>query len=300
MFLSGVHTKYLGFPAGGALEFARSIEQRYLALGGTIQYRSKVAAILTETNENGTRVVGVRMEDGSEARADMVISNADGRTTIYGMLAGKYIDERIDKFYNNPPEKQVMALNVFLGVKRDFSAEPHGLVLCLPQPIEIGGQMLDRLHIENYAFAPEMAPDGFTTLKVTMPGSYCYWKALKEQGDAYAQEKQRVAQTVISALDQRFSGLAQQIEVTDIATPLTTERFVGSWQGYQVWGFPDQGITDALSGKGLSRELPGLENFYMVGQWAGGLGLPNVAAMGRKTVELICKRDKRKFQTAVA
>jgi len=41
--------------------------------------------------------------------------------------------------------------------------------------------------------------------------------------------------------------------------------------------------------------LPGLERFYMVGQWTGGLGLPNVAAMGRKTVQLICKRDGQPF-----
>ena len=300
MFLSGVHTKYLGFPVGGALEFAHSIEKRYLQLGGEIRYRSRVAEILTEASGSSSRALGVRFEDGRQENADIVISNADGHATIYDMLGGRFTNERIDKFYAAPPAKQVMGLNVFLGVKRDFGSEPHGLVLCLPQLLEIGGETLDRLHIENYAFAPEMAPAGGVTLKVTMPTSFTYWKNLKEQGAAYTLEKERVVNTVISALDQRFPGLAQQVEVTDVSTPLTTERFVGSWLGYQVWGFPDQGLTDALSGKGLSRELPGLDNFYMVGQWAGGLGLPNVAVMGRKTIELICKRQKMRFETRVA
>ena len=33
----------------------------------------------------------------------------------------------------------------------------------------------------------------------------------------------------------------------------------------------------------------------MVGQWAGGLGLPNVAAMGRKAIQAQCKEDGRRF-----
>ncbi|MFN2110289.1 MAG: NAD(P)/FAD-dependent oxidoreductase, partial [Anaerolineae bacterium] len=83
----------------------------------------------------------------------------------------------------------------------------------------------------------------------------------------------------------------------DVATPLTTERFVGSFRGYQAWGVPDQKMLDALTGKGLSKTLPGLSNFYMVGQWAGGLGLPNVAAMGRRVIADLCKQDGQRFVT---
>ena len=82
-----------------------------------------------------------------------------------------------------------------------------------------------------------------------------------------------------------------------MATPLTTERFAGSFMGYQAWGVPDQSMLDVLMGKGLSRTLTGLDNFHMVGQWAGGLGLPNVAAMGRKVVAALCEQDGRRFMT---
>ena len=44
--------------------------------------------------ENG-KAVGVRLEDGTEERADIVISAADGRATIFNMLDGKYVDEKI-------------------------------------------------------------------------------------------------------------------------------------------------------------------------------------------------------------
>jgi phytoene dehydrogenase-like protein len=291
MFLSGCATRNFGWPAGGSLEFAHSIAQRYTALGGDIQYRAKVEKVLVQND----RAVGVRLSDGTEHRADVVISNADGRATIYDMLDGRYTSELIRTFYANPPKQQEMALHISLGVARDLPGEPHMLVLWLPEPVEIAGQVCDRLDIELFAFAPETAPAGRTAVQVVATTSYDYWKA--RPPEAYRAEKERVAETIIACLDRRFPGLRAQVEVTDVATPLTTERFTGSYLGYQAWPVPGQKLLDALSGKGLSKTLPGLSNFYMVGQWAGGIGLPNVAAMGRRAIAAICKRDRRRFVT---
>jgi len=77
-----MHQKTFGYPIGGSLEFARVLEQRYLALGGKIHYKSEVVKILVENDQ----VVGVRLADGSEHHSDIVISAADGHTTIFEML----------------------------------------------------------------------------------------------------------------------------------------------------------------------------------------------------------------------
>lgn len=293
-FLAGCASRDFGWPAGGSLEFARSIAQRYTALGGEIHYRAKVDKILVEN----TCAVGVRLTDGTEHRADAVISNADGRTTIFDMLEGRYTTERIRTYYANPSQQQEMALHVSFGVAREFPDEPHTLVLWLPEPVEIAGRTCDRLDIEFFNFAPEMSPPGKTAVQVVATTSYDYWKALSPED--YRAEKARVAETLIACLERRFPGFAAQVEVTDVATPLTTERFTASFMGYQAWGVPNQSMLDALTGKGLSKTLPGLSNFYMVGQWAGGLGLPNVAAMGRKAVAALCKQDGRRFVTTEA
>ncbi len=293
MFLSGCAARNFGWPAGGSLEFARSIAQRYTALGGKIHYRAKVEKILVEND----RAVGVRLHDGTEHRADFVISNADGRATIFDMLEGRYTTELIRTFYANPPTQQEMALHISLGVAREFPDEPHTLVLWLPQPVEIAGRPCDRLDIEFFNFAPEMAPAGKTAVQVVATTSYDYWKALSPE--AYRAEKSRVADTVIACLERRFPGLAAQVEVSDVATPLTTERFTGSFMGYQAWPVPHQTMLEALTGKGLSKTLPGLANFAMVGQWAAGLGLPNVAAMGRRAIAALCKQDGRRFVTTM-
>ncbi|MBC7235592.1 MAG: hypothetical protein H5T69_07100 [Chloroflexi bacterium] len=238
-----------------------------------------------------------RLSNGTEHRADVVISNADGRTTIFDMLDGRYVTDRIRAYYTDPPQEQDMALHISLGVARDMRTEPHALVLWLPEPIEIAGKRRDRLDVEFFAFAPETAPPGKTTVQVLCSTSYEYWKALSKE--EYRAEKERAAEAVIACLDRRFPGFREQVEVIDVATPLTTERFVGSYLGYQAWPMPEQKLLDALSGKGLSKTLPGLSNFYMVGQWAGGLGLPNVAAMGRWAIRELCKRDGRRFMTRV-
>jgi len=300
IFIAGVSTYDLGFPEGGALEFARKIEQRYLSLGGKIQYHSKVEKILVDSNGHSDRAIGIQLTDGSQYFADVIVSNADGFSTIYHMLEGRYTTPTIEKYYQDFPKNQVMSLHVSLGINMDFSDQPHALVLWLPESIEIAGEMVDRLDLEFYNFAPEMAPQGKSTLKVTCSSSYEYWADLKSHGDdQYNADKNQIASLIINQLERRFPGLHQQVEVIDVATPLTTERFAGSFHGYQAWAIPAQSPMEALQGKGLSKTLPELENFHMVGQWAGGLGLPNVAVMGRKLVQSLCKQERRRFVTSV-
>jgi phytoene dehydrogenase-like protein len=48
----------------------------------------------------------------------------------------------------------------------------------------------------------------------------------------------------------------------------------------------------------MQKTLPGLENFYMAGQWvAPGGGVPNAAMSGRNVIQIICKKEKRRFTT---
>lgn len=88
--------KVAGYPVGGSLEFARSLECRCLALGGEIHYESRVEKILAEND----RAVGVRLVDGNEHYSDYVLSAADGRTTIFDMLGGRYVSKKIQGYYS--------------------------------------------------------------------------------------------------------------------------------------------------------------------------------------------------------
>ena len=170
------------------------------------------------------RAVGIRLADGAEQRADTVISAADGYSTIYGMLGGRYKNEAIERYYAAVPDAQDMTIHVSLGVARDLTHEPHAIVYMLPEPVTLTGEARDRLDLELYSFDPSLAPAGKSVIKVMLRSRYAYWKALASDHGAYEAEKQTIAETVIAQLERRFPGLSAQVEVADVATPLTTER----------------------------------------------------------------------------
>jgi phytoene dehydrogenase-like protein len=290
-FLAGCHNQTLGWPSGGSLAFAQTIAQRFEDLGGEIAYRSRVSKVLVEND----RAVGVRLDDGAEHRADVVVSACDGHATIFDMLGGKYADDRIRAYYDAAPDEAEMSLCVSLGVARDMSDAPHALTCFLEEPVTVMGKLHDRLDVEIFNFDPALAPEGKTPVKLLFKAGYDYWKTLAADRARYDEEKQQIAETVVAQLDKRFPGLAQQVEVIDVATPLTIERFTGNWRGLQAWTEPPQMLTAAM--QGLTRTLPGLSNFHMVGQWAGGIGISTAAISGRNLIKRLCKQDGKGFMT---
>jgi len=278
-----------GWPAGGSLAFARRLAERCQQAGCEIHYKAKVEEVLVEND----RAAGIRLADGTEEHADAVISNAPGYPTIYGMLGGRYTSKGIRQYYGSPVDEIGMGIHVSLGIDMDLSGEPHAIVSLLEKPVLIAGQERDRLNIEIFSFDPSMAPAGKTSLKVTFKTGYSFWKQLYSDRTAYDAAKQAAAQAVIDVLDKRFSSLAGRIEAVDVATPITTERYTGTGHGFKM--SPLTFLKGAATGKGLSMTLPGLQDFYMVGQWAGTPGLTMVTAMGRKVIKSICGEDGKTF-----
>ena len=66
-------------------------------MGGTIHYDAKVKKMLITNNQ----VVGIELEDDTEVKADIVISAADGYSTIFKMLDGKFTNKKIRHLYEN-------------------------------------------------------------------------------------------------------------------------------------------------------------------------------------------------------
>ncbi len=291
MTLAWMHKKSAGYPIGGSLEFSRAIEQRYLDLGGEIHYRSPVSRILVENDQ----AVGVRLADGTEHRGDIIISAADGHSTIFDMLDGKYINDKIRGYYDKLPIFPPL-VQVALGVARSFEGLPHSIIYPLEEPVTIAGQEHKSVGVEIYNFDPTLAPPGKTVLKVMFDSNYDYWKELSEDPEHYKAEKEKIADQVITMLDQHFLGLAGQVEMCDVATPMTWERYTGNWRAsFEGWL-----ITTKSFGMRMSKTLPGLKNFYMAGQWVMPRGgVPTVAMSGRNVVQIICSQDKKPFATNI-
>jgi phytoene dehydrogenase-like protein len=285
------------WPVGGASELARSIEQRYLTLGGTIHYKSQVEKIIVEHD----KAVGIRLTDGTEHRADIIISDADGRKTINDMLDGKYTNDIVQGYSAPNQDETPFGVDVFLGVNRDLSKEPSSLAFPFKHPMQIGNHTVHGMEAQLYGFDSTMAPEGKGTIKVELNASYAYWKELyNTDKERYQQEKQKIAEQVIKILEQRYPGLQKQVEVIDVCTLMTWERYIGGTQGW--FNFPKRkmqfNLKPETEDKTYKTTLPGLSNFYFVGVWATMMGsLPHNALSGKTIIQRLCKQDGKTFQT---
>jgi phytoene dehydrogenase-like protein len=293
-----LHNKNAGFPLGGSRPLSEALEARYKSLGGIIHYEKRVEKILTE----GDRAVGIKLDDGSEYRSSRVISAADGYSTIFKMLEGKFVDEKISEQYERwVPFPSLIFIGI--GVNRPFYDEPKtvsGFSFPLQKPVTIGEKVRNRIGVHLYNQDPSMAPEGKTALTIMFETDYDYWKKLSEDKKAYKQKKDEIGRTVVELLEQRFPGITSQVEMIDVATPMTFERYTGNWKGsFEGWLITPSNSDVVM--KPMSQSLPGLKNFYLCGQWVEpGGGLPTGVMSARRLLKRICKEDGRKFITTNA
>jgi phytoene dehydrogenase-like protein len=290
-----------GFPQGGSLALARSIEERYLSLGGDIRYRGRVAKILVEDD----RAVGIELSDGERHYADYVVSACDGRTTIYHMLEGKYTTPEIDKLYDELLDQPLSiyhgVVSVFLGVRIPTDLEgPHSTtyVLSEEEASQLPGALQRYLWVQQRSrCCPSFAPPGRSVWNCVYYSSDDWHELRKEDRRAYRVRKKQVVDFVLDYLERKFPGIRDKVEVVSVATPATTARFTGNYKGsIAAWkGFCEASdITERLAEDGRM-QLPGLSGFYMAGHWAGMSGLVLSASSGRFVVQYLCQDRGRAF-----
>ncbi len=288
----GLDANEAGWPEGGSLALAKSIEKRYRELGGILRLGARVAQIVVEND----RAVGVRLEDGSEHRADLVISAADGRATLFGLLKGKYLTPALRKLYETLPLYKPL-MQVSFGVRRDLSAEPRLITYGFAPPARFGQTEAPFVFLNNYSFDPTMAPAGCSTVSVCFWSSFDCWQKLYQDRLRYHEEKKRVREDATRWLESIYPGIGVDIEVVDVATPMTTARYTGNYRAsYEGWRPTPRTIQTRIP-----TTLPRLKGFSMVGQWTRPFaGLPTVAMDGRNAVEVLCHQDGKAFVTSVA
>ena len=282
-----------GYPIGGSLRIIGLIEEQYRALGGKLRFDTRVEKIIVR---NG-KAAGVVVKDGEEITADIVVSAADGHTTIFQFLEGKFLGEKIDKAHKcyKPFPSYVQ---VSLGVNADLKGEAGFLGVCSRRKIQIDPEtQKDTVSFRIFNFDPTFAPPGKTAV-VCFLGTfnYSYWISLRNTNKAkYDAEKKRVAQEVIEVFEERFPAARGKVDVVDVATPATVVRYTGNWKGsMEGWLMtPSTGIRQ------LPATLPGLKGFYMVGQWISpGGGLPSGLLTARIVTQMICRDNHMKWKAA--
>jgi len=285
--LGWFNQKNAGYIKGGSYPLAQRMVEKFKALDGKLSYRKKVEKIIVEKN----KAIGVVLTDGTIIPADYVISAADGYSTIYNMLDAKYISKEVDFAYNNW-ELFIPLVQVSFGINKPVKSNAP-IILNFSKGIAIGRTLLNYGYsVMNYSYDSTMAPEGKTTIVMRYESPWDLWKNL--EGEEYLNEKDQIKKDATACLEMIYPGLSEFIEVIDVATPKTDVRYTGVKDGAYEGFMP---MRENMM-KSLKMQLPGLQNFYMAGQWLfPGGGLPPSAQSGKWAVQLICRKKKQAFVT---
>lgn len=277
-----------GYLEGGSLPMAENMAKRLKALGGRIQYSTRVERVITE---NG-KAVGVLVH-GKRIPADAVIVTVDTHSAIDSLF-----DRPLEEAWANRMRSQTTPMActfISFGVEADLSDLPESMTFALEQPFVCAGKEHHVISLTNYANYSGYAPKDCTALTAILMGdTYEYWKAHKQAG-SYRGEKEKTAKQMMALLAQCIPQSAGKIAVVDVATPLTYERYCGAYHG--SW-------MTAVGANGNMAPYPvtsqRFQHLYFAGQrMQPPGGLPVAAHSGRRAVQHLCRDMGVTFQGAV-
>lgn len=273
----------LSMVKGGSMAVTNALVAKFAALGGELRCSASVNEIMVE---NG-RAVGVRLADGSEHRADAVIAASDLNGTLYGMLGGQHVPQRLERMFATwPMFPSIMLLSY--GVRGEGKSLPPVSLYINAEPVEIDPVYHHAIGmlVRDFGHDASFAPEGCKVVQVTIGADYDYWTGLRNSAPVrYKKEKSVVAERVLKSIEHLYPGMSERVEVTDVATPATFYRYTRNYKGsFEGWMFDLESVFNPIE-----RKLPTLEGLYLAGQWVEpGGGIPQALVSGHRAVSRLC------------
>ncbi len=270
-----------GYPQGGSLRMAQNMAETFLNLGGEIRYQTTVEEVFPD--ENGWAV----RAKGEVLKADAVVISADARTAIDKLFREPLQDGWARKMRDGLRTTQCMFLGV--GVNADLSAWPRSMQIVLPRPLKAAGRTYETVVVNNYATEEGYAPEGCSVITCLLHGpTYAYWRAAKDDG-SYQAKKKAVMDGFLEIMGDMIPEIKDAVAVTDVATPLTYERYCGTFEGSYMTDWPPFSRL-------YHAPVHYRKGLYFTGQrTAYSGGLPPAAQSGRTTAQAVCKDFDAEF-----
>jgi len=265
-----------GYPEGGSLAMAQRMADTYKLLGGKLSLGTKVKRVIVK---NGT-ATGVELENGT-LPADAVIVTQETMAAVEQLFTESLEDKWISDLRKNT--KPQVCTFVSVGVRAEIPETP---TFELSEPIICGGISYYELGFNNYSDYTDYAPKGGTSLTTPfMHDTYDFWKKAKDEG-RYEVEKQNLAEQISRAICAKYPQAEGKIEVIDIATPLTYERYTGAYHGSWM-GIMSKGDKQ----KEYSGFLKSIKGVYFAGhRMTNPGGQPIALLSGRKAAQMVCRQ----------
>ncbi len=243
------------YPLGGSSSIARSIIPTIQSGGGEVFTYAEVEQVLVNSN----RAIGVRMRDGSEIRADQVVSNT-GVLTTFNRLLPDSVSSRIgaDKWVT-----ELKHSSAHMCLYAGFDGTAKGLNLGTTN-LWIYPDGHHELNLKRFLDDPEQEfplvyisfpsakdqdwnyryPNKSTVEVVTVANRDWFerWQdsIWSQRGEDYEAFKEQFAQRLLDILFQHRPQLRERLLFHELSTPLSTEWFQNNERG-EIYGV-DHGV----------------------------------------------------------
>ena len=269
MFGERAHS-VIDYPVGGSGALVEALVRGLKHWGGELRLGTHVEKIVTEQG----RTKGVRLKNGEQLAAPVVISNATLWDTYRHLLepADLPAGDRTQAL-KTPAVDSFMHLH--LGIRADGLADvPIHHVVVHDSDVDITAPGNTCMVSIPTALDPGQAPPGHHTIHAYTLEPYDGWQKAGFRDEQYEEKKKEKAQTLWRAIERIIPDVRSRTVLEMIGTPLTHSRFLRRYQG--TYG----PAISAQNGRFPGCKTP-IKGLYRVGDSTlPGIGVPAVAASG--------------------
>lgn len=286
------------YPIGGGFAIPRAFVRALKRAGGELRLETRVERILLEDG----KAIGVRLGDGSEIRANTIISNADPEVTFGRLIGRENLSSRLQRKLDRV-RYSVSALSLFVAVDMDLRAAgldsgnywfyAHNDL----DGIYRQGMTDEALRAEHVPAIfltattlkdPSKMHSGHHTLEAfTFVGYDAFRKWANEpsgqRGTSYQSLKERLIDRMLARLDDLVPGFRDHVVFCDLGTPLTNQFYLEATAG-NLYGIEKSRFQVGPGAFPTRGEIPGL---YMVGASTLSHGVAGVTASGLQAARQI-------------
>ncbi len=282
--------------SGTSHELAKALGTIITENNGEIHTNSRVNHI----DFKGKKACGVSI-DTNHIPADAVVYNGPITELFSGLINTKAVSARIQKKASRTHISTSM-FSVYIGLNVDAkSLGINEYCYFLNELDDISetktdGKLVDfdkrGIALISYNLDHSLAPEGKSVLAICTVDRIPYWNAITDKA-AYNAEKKRVADILIAKVEKHFPGFTNHIDVADISTPKTMQRYSNNPEG-AVYG-----ACQRISQGGLNRFPFHLKKhaLYFTSAWVSpGAGISGVGMSAYWSAEAILKQCNIKSQ----
>ena len=271
------------YVAGSAQTYSNALEKAIEKNGGIILYRQKVQKILFD----GEHACGVRLSDGTEIKADRVLSNTTVWNLYFDLLPSDRVKEKQREWVNSLiPTYPAMVLYAAVD-KTIFPPDINAVEYFISNTsqIDMGDITMYIPTVDDHSLGPE--DEHIVTVFSPAPNQNWPRPFEKEyQKLEYNKKKEKQADLILEEIERRIPNFRKGIRKLYVATPSTIERYT-----LKTWG--SVGGPKQMIGQELTKRLHAKTDWsrlYACGDSTTmGMGMPAVIASGFGAANIILR-----------